>query len=155
MSNHLSQDQLAQCFIGRRTSAELQHILECSECSAELERFGATLSLFRSAIKDRIHERLALQTSAVTEPSFNHAGGGISKWRWAFGAAAVVVFGTLPFFVTESRPTANHGQVSIESSPDAIMDAMNRHLSRVVPAPMEPMMSLIPNDYLVKLGGIR
>jgi len=155
MSNHLSQDQLAQCFIGRRTSVELKHILECSECSAELERFGATLSLFRSAIKDRIHERLALQASAVTEPSINYAGGGISKWRWAFGAAAVVVFGTLPFFVTESRPTATYGQVSIVSSPDAIMNAMNRHLSRLVPAPMEPMMSLIPNDALVKLGGIQ
>jgi hypothetical protein len=47
-------------------------------------------------------------------------------------------------------------QVFTETNPDAVMDRVNRHLSRTVPAPMEPMMSLIPREELIsKPGGVQ
>ena len=148
MSNHLSQDQFSKCIVGQPTSAELKHIGECPQCSAELERFGNTLSRFRSAIRERIDDRLALHAADVTSFSIRPAAPGVSKWRWALGAVAVAVFflGMLPFFTSENSPQQVSKQVSTKVDPDAIMDRMNLHLSRIVPAPMEPVMSLLPND---------
>lgn len=156
MSNHLSEDQFVECIVGRPARPELQHISECPECSAELERFGNTLSVFRSAVRHRIEDRVALHPSVVTP--LRAAEAGISTWRWALGAAAIVflVLVNLPFFTSESEPQEAGEQVSTETNPNAVMDRVNLHLSRIVPAPMEPIMSLIPNEQLVsKPGGVQ
>ena len=87
MSNHLSEDQFAKCIVGRSTNADLQHIRECPECSAELERFGNTLSLFRGALRQRIDDRVARHPLAVTPVRL--AESGISKWRWALGTTSI------------------------------------------------------------------
>jgi hypothetical protein len=150
MSNHLSQDQFAKCAVGRPSRAELHHIGECPECSAELERFGNTLLLFRSAIRHRIGRRSALQTPVATVS--RPAEAGVPRWRWALVTTAFVVLVTLPFFMSEYKPP----QASTETTPDEIMDRVNRHLSRMVPAPMEPMMALIPSEEFVsKSGGVQ
>jgi len=154
MSNHLSQDQFAKCAFGRLARAELQHISECPECRAELDRFGNALSLFRSAIRHRIDDRVALHTPGGTR--LRPAETGMSKWRWALVAAVVVVVVTLPFFMSENKPQEAVIQPSTETNPDALMDRVNLHLSRTVPAPMEPMMSLIPSEELIsKSGGVQ
>ena len=154
MSNHLSEDQFAKCIVGRSTNAELQHIRECPECSAELERFGNTLSLFRGALRQRIDDRVARHPLDVTP--VRHAEPGISKWRWALLAAALVVAVVLPFFISPNITPKNGEQVPAPINPNALMDRVNLHLSRTVPAPMEPIMSLIPSEELVrKSGGVQ
>ncbi|MBI2149439.1 MAG: hypothetical protein HYU27_02385 [Acidobacteria bacterium] len=158
MSNHLSEDRFAKCAVGRPARAELEHISECAECSAELARFGNTLSLFRGAIRERIDARVGSHTPAAVPFSTRPAAAGMSKWRWALGAAAVVAFvlGMRPFFTSENKPQEVREQVSTETSPDAVMDAVNLHLSRTVPAPMERMMSLIPSEQLTaESGGVQ
>jgi hypothetical protein len=153
MNSHLSEDQFTRCAAGRPMAAELEHIRKCPECGAELERFGSALSLFRSAIRRRIDERVALQASGVPQFSIRPAVAGISKWHWALGAAALVVLMVLPFFKGATRPQPASEQVATEANADAIMDAVNRHLSRTVPAPMEPVMALIPGDELTSQSG--
>ena len=144
MNNHLSEDQFSKCIAGRPAKVELQHIAECSECSAELERFGNTLSLFRGAIRDRIDDRVALYPSGLSPRRPAHAG--ILKWRWALVVAAAVVLVLVPFLRSEKKPQAVIAEQSSETDPDAVMRAVELHLSRTVPAPMEPIMALIPND---------
>ena len=103
MSNHLSQGQFARCIVGQTTSAELQHIRECPECSAELEGFAKTISVFQSAVRNRIDDRIALHPSAVTPLKWvRPVEAGVSKWRWALVAAAVVVAVVLPFFIIQT-----------------------------------------------------
>jgi len=154
MSNHLSEDQTAKCAIGASTKAELRHLSECAECSAELDRFGNTLSLFRSAVRHRVYDRLALHALGVA-PS-RPAQAGISTWRWAFVVAGFVVVVLLPFFMTENIPQETSTQSSNETSANAVMDRVNLHLSRTVPAPMEPLMSLIPSEeFITKSGGVQ
>lgn len=156
MNTHLSEDQFARYAVGRAAASELEHIRNCAECSAELERFGSTLSMFRSALRNRIDERVALHTSDIFEFSLRSSRAGISKWYWALAAAALVVLVVLPFFRTETVPREVREQVSAETNADAIMDAVNRHLSRTVPAPMEPVMALIPSEELTnKTGGVQ
>ena len=154
MSNHLSQDQFSKYIVGRPTSEELKHIGECPECSAELERFGNTLSLFRSEIRNRIEERVASHPPEVT--FLRPVESGISKWRWAWVAAAVVTVLVLPFFIPQIQPQEAGERASSNADADAVMERVNLHLSRIVPAPMEPMLSLLPNDEsITKSGGVQ
>jgi len=57
-----------------------------------------------------------------------------------------------PVIVTENKLP----QKTRQMSPAEVMERMNRHLSRTVPAPMEPMMSLISNDQFAnERGGVQ
>jgi hypothetical protein len=154
MSNHLSQDQFAKCAVAKPTKAELQHLKECAECSAELDGFGNTLSLFRSAIRHRIDDRVALRPLNVAP--LRSAPTAFSNWRWAFVVAGFVVVVLFPFFMTEHIPQETNNRQSTETSANALMNRVNLHLSRTVPAPMEPLMELIPNEeFVTQSGGIQ
>jgi hypothetical protein len=153
MSDHLSEDQFAKCIVGRSARAELQHIRECRECSAELERFGKTLSLFRTVVRDRIDDRVAFHPSVGTP--FRRREAGISTLRWAWVTAAIVAL-VIPLLMSENKQKTVEEQVSTETNAVAIMDRVSLHLSRTVPAPMEPVMSLIPSEELIsKPGGVQ
>jgi hypothetical protein len=144
MSNHLSQDQFAKCVIGQSMSAERQHLTECATCSAELERFGNTLSLFRTALRDRVDAQ-AESTVTVLKPSASRASG-FSILRWAFIASAVLVFISVPLLKREEPKPSAIENVSTDVDANALMDAVNLHLSRTVPAPMERMLIVIPDE---------
>jgi hypothetical protein len=133
----------------------LQHLAECPECSTDLDRFDARLSMFRNAIRDRINDQIALHPAGVTPPSTRPAETGITRGRWALSVAAGVLLLMFSSFLSENRPPRGGEQVSTDISPEEIMNAMNRHLSRVVPAPMEPMMTLIPaaNEEVITVSG--
>lgn len=153
MSDHLSEDQFAKCIVGRSAREELQHIRECPECSAELERFGKTLSLFRTTVRDRIDDRVAFHPSGGTP--FRRREAGISTLRWAWVTAAIVAL-VIPLLMSENKQQKVQEQVSTETNAVAIMDRVSLHLSRTVPAPMEPVMSLIPSEELIsKPGGVQ
>ena len=155
MSNHLSQEEFAKCIVGQSARAELQHIRECPQCSTELERFNSTLSQFRTVVRDRIDDRIAMHPNMA---SLKPAGASIASFRLAWVGAAVLAL-VLPLLISETKPRKhNVQQVVVETSgdADAVMKRVNLHLSRTLPAPMEPMMGLIPSDELItKSGGVK
>jgi hypothetical protein len=150
MNKHLSEDQFAKCAAAPPSAEERQHLAECRECSAEMERFSDTLSSFRNAIRHRIARREP--RLFVTTPA-KPIKVGTSKLRWALLAAAAVLVVTVPFFRNESKPPRDSGQISTEADADAVMKRVNLHLSRTMPAPMEPVLSLIPGDELITQPG--
>src|SRR5262249_27391803 len=130
---------------------ESEHVRECPECRAEVERFGKALSLFRSVVSDLADDRVVLQASNVT--TFIPAPAPIPKWRWALVVAGFVAVFVIPFFTPTSKPPEPVEPVSAEMSPEAVMERLNRHLSRTAPAPMEPVMALIPSEELARKPG--
>ena len=152
MSNHLSQDQFAKCVVGRSTSAERQHLTECATCSAELERFGNTLSLFRTALRDRVDAQAESRVT-VLKPVSRRSAFGFSPLRWAFIASAVSVFISVPLLKREEPKPPVIENVSTDADANALMDAVNLHLSRTVPAPMERMLIVIPDDESISQSG--
>jgi hypothetical protein len=108
------------------------------------------LSLFRSAVWDRVDDRIVLQTADVT--TFTPAAAGIPRWRLALVAAGFVAVVVIPFFVSGIRPAERTDPGSIES-PEAVMERLNRHLLRTMPESMEPVMSLIPNEQFASKPG--
>ena len=148
MSKHLTQEQFARCFVEGASGTEWEHLTECSECQTELDRFGGTVSALRLAVRGRVDAHVVTQTFDL--PVARQT----PKTRWALAAAALLLFGIAPF-LTE-RPPQAVDESPAEASPEALMNAINLHLSRTMPSPMEPMMSLIPRDvYVTELGGVQ
>jgi len=156
MSDHLTPDQFAKCFVNGAEGQELRHITECPRCSDELNRLGSAVASFRSAVRDRIDVHVG---SDVTEvPSFPACAPAIwaPRFRWVLAAAAVVVLGLIPVLTIENQPEDAIDRTTAKTDPDALMGAINLHLLRTVPAPMEPMLSLVPStEANTELGGVR
>lgn len=151
MSKHLSEDQFAKCSAASPDAEARRHLAECRECRAELERFNDALVSFRNAIRHRIDVRVRLLpvVTPAGKPVRQHP----SRLRWALLAAAVVFVVTVPFLRNESKPNQDNEQISREADADAVMKRVNLHLSRTMPAPMEPVLSLIPGDELITQSG--
>jgi hypothetical protein len=150
-SNHLSHDQLVNCFLGRSTNTELQHLLKCPECSADLDAFTNTISRFRDLIRLRIDAHVTAGTNIVTA-SPRIPTRGIAGWRWALAGAMIVAL-VLPFFTVNQQPKVIIESTSSETNPDVLMNAVNLHLLRTMPQPMEPILALIPTDETTSLSG--
>jgi anti-sigma factor RsiW len=142
MNRHLSEDQMARCIVGEATIAEARHARECSKCGEELNRFSKSVGLFQSSIQELIDNRMALvPSSAVSRPSVNDA----QIQRWVLVGAAAVALVVLPFVRTGNEPVAIPEPESTAADPDAVMNRVNLHLARTVPAPMEPLMLGLPD----------
>jgi hypothetical protein len=143
MSNHLSQDQFEKCILGGTAPSAVEHLSECPECRAEVERFSKALTLFRRAVHDLADEPAGLDTASFTKSS--RALPGIPRWRWAVATATLAAAIVLSFFIPRPKPIPNApAEISpAELSPEAVMERLNRHLARTVPEAMEPAMSLI------------
>jgi uncharacterized membrane protein YvbJ len=155
MNNHFTQNQFAKIAAGGATRAELEHLRDCRDCGTEMESFQKTLSQFRSAVRTRVDDRLAAYRPEISFSKTRDAR--VSKWNWALVAAAVVVAIVVPYLtnVSQIQPESSTPAIT-ETDADALMNRVNLHLSRSLPAPMEPIMSLIPSgELLIKSGGVR
>jgi len=158
MNNHLSQDQLSMWILGRSTAEELRHGEECPQCRSELQRFEAPVAAFRSTMLDWSDRVSAPRIEGVL--TVHQRPQAIYKlfWRWAAVGTAVLLLTAIPIYRQRQelmQRKANDLETSqlppIDAPDDAnadgvLMDAVNAHLSRTIPAPMEPIMALIPNQ---------
>jgi hypothetical protein len=154
MTEHLSDEQFAECFVGSVQSAELlRHVRECGRCSEELERFGGAVVSLRSAIRNRVEhaESQAIQDLRQTRPVVHAL---VPKWQWAVAVAAMVLFGLIPVITLETKQPARTVEDITDAEAAALMDAINLHLSRDLPAPMEPLMVIPDNQFIIDAGGI-
>jgi hypothetical protein len=153
MSKHLTEDQIARCFAGQSTIDERQHIQQCAACSAELDRLASSISLFRNAVRDRIDARVALYAPAIVfddQPPVPAT----PIWKWAMVTVVTVLLVALPLFIT--RPQQFVENASAPADPDILMREINLHLSRTMPAPMEPILTLIPDSESIShVGGVQ
>jgi predicted anti-sigma-YlaC factor YlaD len=156
MKPHLSQEQFARCFLGTAASVERRHLLDCGECRQELESFATSVASLRSAIRGRVdsHDGAHDGAHTATQPVFSPGFDRMPQARWALASVAILLIGMLPLLTT--LPARNVHPAPVATSPEALMNAINVHLSRTVPSPMEPMMSLVPGDkVLIVIGGIQ
>ena len=138
MNHHLSEDQFEKCLLAGGGPSELEHLRECPECRAEVEGFGKGLALFRKAIRDLAGEAAGIESAGFATVAL--ASIDVPRWRWAIAAATLAVAIMLPFFISRPTPAVN---TPAGMSPEAVMERLNRHLTRTLPEAMEPVMSLI------------
>lgn len=155
MSDHLTATQFAKAFVEGPAGLERQHLSECAQCWAELNRLDGAVSSFRIALRERVDGQVESAATAISiQPGRPVARP--AKFGWALGIAAIVTLMLVPLFPTvrESRELVN--ETRVQTDPDALMDAVSLHLLRTVPAPMEPMLALVPStESKTESGGDR
>ena len=155
MRHHLSEDQLSMCILGRAAAEELQHGRECPQCKAQLERFHEPVSTFRAAMQDwsdrESVSRLAEISWILAKPRWFSD----PLWLWAPVAITVMLLTGIPIYIQQQK--LYRAEVTEATHEDVLlMDAINMHLSRPLPAPMEPIMALIPEEKtVIQSGGIK
>src|SRR5262245_832954 len=155
MSDHLSATQFAKAFVEGPAGLEQQHLAECAQCRAELNRLGGAVSSFRLALRERVDGQVESQGTAISiQPARPVARP--AKFGWVLGVAAIVTLMLMPLFprVRESREVID--EANVQTDPDVLMDAVSIHLLRTIPAPMEPMLALVPSaESKTESGGDR
>jgi len=155
MSEHLSHDQISRWIMGQSTPDEEQHGLNCSECSAELNRFRERMSTFRVAMQEwserEVVPRLERAPSAASRPHMPQP-----SLRWALLAVTFAVLVGIPIYQHRNEPEFNSESVanspmqstntSIKNDDVLLMEAVSAHLSRPIPMPMERVMALLPTE---------
>ena len=141
MSNHLSATQFASCLAGTAGNPEQQHLLDCRGLSRRTGSLGSAISSFRHAVRDRVESHIAGEPAPIASRSAITAQAPVPKWI-VVAAVIVLALGMVPLLteMPEHRAVPNDSAMD----PNALMNAVNLHLLRKVPAPMEPMFVLIP-----------
>jgi anti-sigma factor RsiW len=133
------------CILGRCTPEEEQHSRECPECRAELARFQGPVSTFRVAMQDWSDRETVPRLAEVA--SFLGRSRLLSNpaWRWALVGLAVVILTGIPLYMQQDR--LREIKAAEAAREDVLlMDAVSIHLSRTIPAPMEPILALVPDQ---------
>jgi hypothetical protein len=67
--------------------------------------------------------------------------------------AAVII---VPFLTSTTAPRGVIESTPTPTDPEALMESVNLHLARTIPAPMEPILALLPsNDSINESGGVQ
>lgn len=149
MSGHLTEDQLAKCIVGQFTFEERKHLAECPKCGGELDYFRGTVSAFRSAVRAGVDARIGSQPALLVRPVAARD----PKWRWALVVATALVLALIPF---AGLKTVSPPKAQVETDADALMRTVDLQLSRTIPAPMEPVIALLPTDEIsTQSGGVQ
>jgi hypothetical protein len=150
MNNHPTEDQLSMWLAGRSTSEQQRHVRECPQCSEALAGFLAPISTFQSAMQDWSN-RESVPRFQETLVSRQQRPRLVPIWGWAVATAAVVILTAIPIY----RQGAELQRNAKAAEAAQVMDTVSWHLSRTLPAPMEPIMALLPDNDLIQTGGIQ
>ena len=141
MSQHLSEKEFAVAIVHGLTPQEREHVLECSQCAAELEGFHGTVNSFRSSFRELIDTQLARGLDLSTLPQSAHRQIGL----WGLAAAMIAMVIAVPAFLDNVEQSRWVGESPADTDPDALMKSIQAHLSRTVPGPMEPILIFVRN----------
>ena len=144
MKQHLSPEQVSEILAGISTPEEEQHVSECIECNQELARFRETLTCFRESVTEWTDRQggSALPGAAFLENrSFALR---VRRLRWVLVTTSLIVVLAAPLYKYR-----NDRQQEAQALQDSLLlEEVSAHISRTVPAPMEPLMELLSDVYI-------
>jgi hypothetical protein len=136
MSRHLSSEEISEWAAGTRTGEGENHLHDCSECRGELTRLQGVLSEFRDSLR---HWSAAQGGSAPTPVWLTERPRGAHRLRWALVAVAMVLLAAIPIY--RNRERQRQADASLDDA--VLLEQIDAGVSRSVPAPMEPLTSLV------------
>jgi hypothetical protein len=159
MISHLTSEEISKALIGDVTREQQQHVRECSECGASLERVKETFLVFRESV----HMWAGTNDNAAPKVIDLHetaARFGMPRLRWAVAGVVLIVLLVVPFYKNnrdEKRARqageAQARQRAASRIEDALLlEQVNASLSRNVPAPMEPLLKLVSDSSVEGVG---
>jgi hypothetical protein len=144
--DHLSTDQISKFVVGDATPEEIRHAAHCSDCSSHVMRLRETLSVFRESV----HQWTLSTGGSAPRTAFLQSGRTAYRMRslrWALALALIVLI-AIPVY-----ETINERHRRMEAEDARLLEQVNAHLSRGVPAPMEPWMEFLSAASADAVGG--
>jgi len=138
MNKHISPDRMPGLTIGDCSSEELQHCQECPECHAEVARLQDTLKLFRDSVRHWADRQCPPE---ILRPEVRR----VAPLRWILAAAGLLLAAAIPVYQSaiERQREAQATQAAETVEDELLFEKIEMHLSRSVPASIEPFMELI------------
>jgi hypothetical protein len=131
MNRHLSSEEICAWLAGDQTPELEQHVLGCEVCHAELAQMGQSLTQFRGAVRDWSEQQYTREATLAPVNAFRHF-----RWAWVVMAAGVVIS-------TSVLWRGNQPAAGAPVADAALLAQVDQQVSRAVPSPMEPLMSLV------------
>jgi hypothetical protein len=135
MNSHLSPEQFSRWLMGERTPLEEQHVRECSQCSAEIGNFQAAVAGFRDSVREWSDAKTVVKPILAGRPTRSL---GLTSLRWACIAAMLLLLSAIPIYRVEQQRKAERARADA-----ALLEQVDRQVSRAVAAPMEPLANLM------------
>jgi predicted anti-sigma-YlaC factor YlaD len=143
MNQHLSSKRIAGWTIEDHSAEEVQHIQECTECAAQVERLAETLGMFRVAVRETA-ANFVEQRQVLQMPRRRMA------VLWLTVAAALMTLAVVPVY----RVQENRQKAAEMARQDAeLMEQVNAELSEGVAAPMKPLEKMVSWGPTAKSAG--
>ena len=137
MRTHLSAHEVDAWIIGESTSQLADHVRECPDCAAEVERAAGPLLLFGGAV--RAFGQQQMRPMGHWTNARNSGWTGLFRFGMAVAVAAMMLLVAVPVY--------RHGQNTRQAVQDeALLRQVQSELQKSVPAPMEPLAKLMPSD---------
>jgi hypothetical protein len=147
MISHLTSEEISKALIGDVTPEQQQHVRECTECGASLQRLRETFSVFRESV----HEWAGSKQGAVPgsiDLRETAASVMMPRLRWALAGVVLIILLVIPVY-----KNAREQRRAREAMEDALLlEQVNASLSRNVPAPMEPLLKLVSDSSAEGVG---
>jgi hypothetical protein len=135
MSGHLSPQEISEWAAGTRTMERENHLHQCAECRGELTRLQGVLLEFRDSLRDWS----VSQHGAAPRPTWlTETPRAVHRLRWALVAVTMILLAAIPIY--RSRVQRHVVDTSLEDA--VLLEQIDTGVSRSVPAPMEPLVSL-------------
>jgi hypothetical protein len=145
MIDHLSSEQVSRFIAGDGTAEETKHASGCAACATEIERLREVFSVFHDSAQEWMQQSGGSHLPSPTRAGDEPRRFSLYPLRWAF-ALALAVLVAIPIYKTVTEPRAD------DANDAQLLEEINAHLSRTVPAPMEPLMELLSESTADEAG---
>jgi hypothetical protein len=146
---HLSDEEIAGWALSERTRAMREHVAECEVCREHTGQLQAALTGFReSALRWSVQEWSVQERSVQEQPGVfirTPRPWWLPRPQWLLAAAAIAALAALPAYERYSaHQTAARERLALDAAADtALLRQVDTGISRAVPAPMEPLLTLV------------
>ena len=141
---HLTETEIADWVTGLHTPAILRHVEDCPECRERARTLASALQLFRESAREWADNR--------TPPVRMISAQRLKPWavRWAVAAVALALLVSVPVYDSYRRDRQARAETALaarqaaeEAEDAALLSQVDTGVSRAVPAPLEPLVSLV------------
>lgn len=129
MSPHLSPDEISNWMVGPHDPERALHLRECAACAREVESLQSALHEFKSAVGNWDVPPVQMRLTDRRVPL---------AARWALLAAAALALAVAPVYLHQRQVAADAARADA-----LLLKQVDEEVSQAVPAPMEPLASLV------------
>ena len=140
MNEHLSSERIFEAIAGRRNLEVEKHLHACALCNEEVGRLRRSIAGFSRAIHDEAERDRA---SAPRQMSWTEQRpqSRLRPFTWILTAAVFATAVALPVYDKSQQPRDAIGEADA-----GLLEEVDAHLSREVPASLESLLELMQED---------